>query len=167
MGQAEGEGQGEGLNAWFGWFRGILENASKEIVLPHAHWQRFTLRADEENQLFKLLLAQRVLPRGFILQTLRVALGRPTARSKPRLAVERVQSPPDRVTATVEESESEVSRDALDYFASELELILGNPREVPKLIAALTWPGLAWQCGTARRVAGPYADVWGARTASR
>jgi hypothetical protein len=142
VGQAEGEDQGEGLNAWFGLFRGVLENAPKEIVLPRAHWQRFTLRAEEENQVFKLLIAQHVLLRGFILQTLRVALGLPY---RPLTSpVERVQSPPDRVTANAEEpgkSESEVSKDALGYFACELEFILGNPREVSKLIAALTWPG--------------------------
>jgi len=132
VGQAEGEGQGEGLNAWFRLFRGILENASKEIVLPHAHWQRFTLRTDEENQLFKLLVVQRVLPRGFILQTLRVALGLPYRSPKTETCSRTVQSLPDRVTATVEESELEVSRDALDYFA------IGSgthPGEVPKLIA--------------------------------
>lgn len=143
-GQDQGESQGEGLNAWFGLFKEVLESAPKEIVLPHAHWQRFTLR-DEENQVFKLLVAQRVLPRGFILQTLRVALGLPYRSLEIETGrVARVQSPPDRVTTNVGErgrTESEVSKDALDYFVWELELILGNPREVPKLIAALTWPG--------------------------
>ena len=144
VGQAEGEGQGEGLNAWFGLLRGVLENAPKEVVLPHAHWQNFTLTA-EENRAFKLLVAQRVLPHGCLLQTLRVALGLPYCALEIETGrAERVQSPPERVTANAEESGrsiSEVSKGALDYFAWELELILGNPREMPKLIAALTWPG--------------------------
>ena len=144
VGQGEGEDGGEGLNGWFGLLRGILENAPKEIILSHAHWQRFTLRAEEENQVFKLLVAQHVLPRGFILQTLRVALGLPYRSLEIEGRVPRVQSPPARVTICAEvsgRSGSEASRDALDYFACELELILGNPRELPKLIAALTWPG--------------------------
>lgn len=95
--------------------------------------------------MFKLLVAQQLLPRGFILQTLRVALGLPyrSLEIEPG-RVPRVQSPPDRVIAYAEvsgRSGSEVSMDALDYFACELELILGNPKELPKLIAALTWPG--------------------------
>ena len=145
-GEGQGEGQGEGLNAWFGLLRGILENVPKEIVLPHTDWQRFTLATEQENQVFKLLVAQRVLPRGYILQTLRVALGLPyRAVDIETNRVARVQSPP--VTpANAEETggpESEVSKYALDYFAQELELIHGNPKELPKLIAALTWPGNA------------------------
>jgi len=141
---ALGQAEGEGLNAWFRLLRGVLEDVPKEIVLPHAHWKRFTLTPEEESQVLKLLVAQCVLPRGCILQTLRVALGLPY-RAFEIETIARVQSPPERVTpANAEEygeSESEVSRGALDYFARELELILGNPREVPKLIAALTWPG--------------------------
>ena len=145
VGRVEGEDRGEGLNGWFGLLRGILENAPKEVILPHAHWQRFALGAEEQNQVFKLLVAQHILPRGFLLQTLRVALGLPYRSLEIETGrVPRVQSPPDRVTAYAEVSErsgSEVSRDALDYFTCELELILCNPRELPKLIAALTWPG--------------------------
>jgi len=126
VGQAQGEGQGEGLNAWLGLFRGILENASKEVVLPHAHWQRFTLRTDEENQLFKLLVVQRVLPRGFILQTLRVALGLPYRSPETETCSRTVQSYPIGSPQLWRKSESEVSRDASDYFASEVELILAE-----------------------------------------
>ena len=143
VGQAEGEDQGEGLNAWFGLLRVLLEDVPKEVVLPHAHRRRSTLTAEEENQVFKLRVAQHVLPRGFIMQTLRAALRLPY-RS---LEIDaRVQSPPDRVTTNAElfgRSGSEVSKDVLNYFAWELEHILGNPRELPKLIAALTWPGNA------------------------
>jgi hypothetical protein len=145
VGQGE-NGQGEGLNAWFGLLRGILESVPKEVVLPHTYWQKFTLTPDEENQVFKLLVAQRVLPRGCILQTLRVALGLPCCARGIEMG-RFVQSPPKRVIpANAEEPaspESGVSMDALSYFVRELELILNNPREMPKLIAALTWPGNA------------------------
>lgn len=145
VGQAGREGQGEGLSAWFGLLRGTLENVPKEVVLPHAHWQRFPLTPEEENQVFKLLVAQRVLPRGCVLQTLRVALGLPY-RGLPYREIETDRAARvERVTPANARApgglESEMSRSALDYFAQEVELILGNPKEMPKLVAALTWPG--------------------------
>src|SRR5260370_29364279 len=75
--EEEGEGEGEGLNAWFGLLRRVLVSVPREVVLPHAHWQNFRLTLEGENQVFKLLVAQRILPPGCILQTLRVALGLP------------------------------------------------------------------------------------------
>ncbi len=139
VGQAEVEDQGEGLNTWFGLLRVLLEDVPKEVVLPHAHWQRFTLTAEEENQVFKLLVAQHVLPRGFILQTLRAALRLPYRSLE-------IETGRNRVTTYAELSGrtgSEMSKDALNYFAWELELIRDNTKELPKLIAALTWPGNA------------------------
>ena len=142
---AMGQAEGEGLNAWFSLLRGLLENIPKEIVYPHAHRKRFMLTPEEENQVFKLLIARCFLPRGCILQTLRVALGLPYRALEIENRFARVQSPPEQVTlANTEEygkSKSEVSRVALHHFAQELDLILSNPREVPRLIAALTWPG--------------------------
>ena len=139
---AMGQAEGEGLDAWFGLLRGLLDNIPKELVLRHAHRKRLTVTPEEENQVFKLLIAQRVLPRGCILQTLRVALGLPYRAFEFENRFARVQSPPDPANAEeYGESESEVSRVALDYFAREVELVLGNPKEAPKLIAALTWPG--------------------------
>jgi hypothetical protein len=143
--QAGREGQGEGLNAWFGLLRGTLESVPKEAILPHAHWKKFTLTAEEENQVFKLLVAQRVLPRGCILQTLRVALGLPY-RGLPYREIETDRTARvERVTPANARAprglESDMSRSALGYFAQEVGLILGNPKEMPNLIAALTWPG--------------------------